>query len=56
MTVEDLSQGFTNVSATMVRDEQYMKDVGDCVQYNAELLNSLITRVNAVEAAGKLTS
>ena len=51
MTQEDLSAGFHNLMGLQQRDEKFTKNIAECTHYNAELLNALITRVNAVEAS-----
>ena len=55
MTAEDLSQGFVNLVRLQARDEGFTKNVAECVHYNSELLDAVIGRVNAIEAATKLT-
>ena len=54
MTQEDLSAGFYNLMGLQQRDEKFTKNLADCTGYNAELLNALITRVNALEASAGL--
>ena len=56
MSLEDLSAGFANFERVVTRDEAFASDVAGSVQYNADLLNLLITRVNALEVATQLSS
>ena len=51
MSIEDLSAGFVNLEKVVTRDETFASDLAGAVQYNADLLNLLVTRVNALEAA-----
>ena len=51
MSTAELSQAFTNVCGKQDAAEQFALNVAGCVQYNGDLLNSLITRVNTIEAA-----
>ena len=48
MSLEDLSAGFVNLERTVTRDETFQSNVAGAVQYNADLLNLLVTRVNAL--------
>ena len=54
MSVEDLSQGFANMGVTQHKTEQFALNIANCVHYNGELLNALVTRVNRIEASTKL--
>ena len=54
MTQEDLSAGFYNLTALQARDENFTKNVANCVDYNGKLLNELVTRVNTLEASRNL--
>ena len=56
MSIEDLSAGFVNLEKVVTRDETFAANVAGAVQYNADLLNLLVTRVNALEAAMVLSS
>ena len=51
MSAEDLSAGFLNLQRLQARDETFQSNVAGAVQYNADLLNLLVTRVNALEAS-----
>ena len=51
MTNEDLSAGFTNLQRMQARDEGFQTSVAQAVHWNADLLNKLVTRVNALEAS-----
>ena len=51
MSAEDLSAGFLNLQRLQARDETFESNVAGAVQYNADLLNLLVTQVNALEAA-----
>ena len=48
MSQEDLTAGFNNLVGLQSRDERFTKDLADCTGYNADMLNALITRVNAL--------
>ena len=50
MSQEDLSAGFQNLASKQQTDEAAGRNTAECVHYNSELLNALITRVNAIEA------
>ena len=50
MSVEDLSQGFANMGVTQHKTEQFALNIANCVHYNGELLNALVTCVNKIEA------
>ena len=56
MSQEDLSAGFNNLMVVQQREEQFLKNVAECVHYNSELLNALVTRVNAAEANATLAN
>jgi hypothetical protein len=56
MSIEDLSAGFVNLEKVVTRDETFASDLAGAAQYNADLLNLLVTRVNALEAATVLSS
>ena len=56
MSAEDLSAGFLNLQRLQARDETFQPNVAGAVQYNADLLNLLVTRVNALEAATVLSN
>jgi hypothetical protein len=45
-----------NLEKVVTRDEAFAADTAAAVQYNADLLNLLVTRVNSLEAATTLTS
>ena len=51
MSAEDLSAGFLNLQRLQARDETFQSNVAGAVQYNADLLNMLFTKVNTLEAA-----
>ena len=55
MSMEDLTQGFMNMSNRQERDEKWFQSVAAAVTFNADLLNSIVTRVNNGEAVGALT-
>ena len=55
MSIEDLSAGFVNLEKVVTRDEAFAADTAAAVQYNADLLNMLVTRVNSLEAATVLS-
>ena len=56
MSIEDLSTGFVSLEKVVTRDETFASDLAGAVQDNADLLNLLVTRVNALEAATVLSS
>ena len=56
MSLEDLCAGFVNLERVLTRDEAFAADTAAAVQYNADLLNMLVTRVNSLEAATTLAS
>ena len=56
MTNEDLSAGFTNLQRLQTRDEAFTASMSQAVHWNADLLNKLVTRVNALEASSNLVS
>ena len=56
MSIEDLSAGFVNLEKVVTRDEAFAADTAAAIQYNADLLNMLVTRVNSLEAATVLSS
>ena len=56
MSIEDLSAGFVNLEKVVTRDETFASDLAGAVQYNADLLNLLVTRVNALEVSTVLSS
>ena len=55
MTQEDLSASVHSLIGKQAKDEQFTTNVSECVQFNSELLNAIIVRVNTVEAAVKLS-
>ena len=56
MSLEDLTAGFVNFEKVMTRDETFASDLAGAVQYNADLLNLLVTRVNALEVSTVLST
>ena len=56
MRSEDLSAGFLNLQKLQVCDETFSGSMAQSVHWNAELLNKLITQVNAIEAAANLAA
>ena len=55
MSLEELTQGFYQMASRQDADGQFTQGAAECVHGNADLLNQTIERVNAVEAAMKLT-
>ena len=49
MSMEDLVAGFHNVANLRTRDETWTIDIAKCVEWNAPLLNTLVTRVNGID-------
>ena len=56
ISAEDLSAGFLNLQRLQARDETFQSLVAGAVQYTADLLNLIVTRVNTLEAAVTLAS
>ena len=56
MSAEDLSAGFLNLQLLQAHDETFQSNVASAVQYNADLLNLIVTRVNTLEATVTLAS
>ena len=54
MSNEDLTAGFLNLVCLQSRDAKFAADIAGCTHDNAGLLNAVISRTNAVEAAGKV--
>ena len=50
MNMDDLVAGFHNVANLRERDEKWSVDISKCVEWNATLLNTLVTRVNVIDA------
>ena len=55
MTAEEMTQSIHGLMRLQARDEQFAANVGQCTHTNADLLNAVVTRVNAIEAAVKPT-
>ena len=51
MSLDAVSAGFHALFAQVQTGAQYADDMGESVTYNSTLLNALISRVNALEAA-----
>ena len=47
MSAEDLSAGLLNLQQLQSGDETFQSSVAGAAQYNADLLNSLVTRVHS---------
>ena len=56
MSAEDLSAGFLNLQRLQVCDETFQSSVAGAAQYNADLLNLIVTQVNTLEAAAALAT
>ena len=56
MSNEDLCAGFLNLQKLRVRDGTFSGSMAQSVHWNAELLNKLITRVNAIKPSAKLAA
>ena len=56
MSLQDLTAGFVNLEKVITRDETFASDLAGAVQYNADLLNLLVTRVNAIEVSTVLST
>ena len=54
MSAEDQTGGFHNLSMIQQRDERFSQEIAKVVHDNAVLLNAVVSRVNAVEAAAVL--
>lgn len=55
MSMEDLAQGFMNMTNKQERDEKWFQSVVAAVTFNADLLNSIVTRVDSGEAVSALS-
>ena len=49
MSMEDLVAGFHNVANLRASDETWSIDIAKCAEWNATLLNTLVTRVNGID-------
>ena len=54
MTVDALSDGFHALFAQVQIGAKFSEDMGEAVTYNSSLLNALIGRTNALEAANAI--
>ena len=51
MSMEDLVGGFHNLANLRERDEKWSVDIAKTVEWNATLLNALVSRVNIIDAS-----
>ena len=56
MTNEDLSAGFQNLHDQPQRDAAWAQSIAESVHWNAQLMDSVIERVNVMEAAAKVAA
>jgi hypothetical protein len=49
MSMDELVTGFNQLSGLQQRDDKYDEDVAKTVEWNAALLNALVSRVNTLE-------
>ena len=54
LSMDELTTGFHGLSQLQVRDEGFASEIGKVTTWNAQLLNDLIVRVNAIEASTSL--
>ena len=50
LDLADMTAGFNNLSKQVSRDSQLLDSTSKAVEWNSQLLNALITRVNTLEA------
>ena len=55
MTQQGLSAGFVSLSNLQQRDEQGIRNIYGCIQWNSGLLNALVVRSTNIVAATALT-
>ena len=56
LDLADMTAGFNTLSKQVSRDSQLLDSTSKAVEWNSQLLNALVTRVNTLEAGNNVMS